>query len=138
TEEGSETLMEALEAGAVAIILTPKFGAADFLREQAERICDVVRSAAHARVGSASRRIAAAASSTTTKLTADAVLPPPVARPMSRTTEIVICVGASTGGTEALRVMLEVLPANSPGIVIVQHMPEKFTAAFAKRLDGLC
>ena len=138
TEEGSETLMEALEAGAVDIILKPKIGAADFLREQAERICDVVRSAAHARVGSASRRIAAAASSTTTKLTADAVLPPPVARPMSRTTEIVICVGASTGGTEALRVMLEVLPANSPGIVIVQHMPEKFTAAFAKRLDSLC
>lgn len=57
---------------------------------------------------------------------------------MSRTTEMVVCIGASTGGTEALREVLEALPANSPGIVIVQHMPESFTRAFAKRLDGLC
>jgi two-component system chemotaxis response regulator CheB len=57
---------------------------------------------------------------------------------MARTTEMVVCVGASTGGTEALREMLEKLPANAPGIVIVQHMPEKFTAAFAKRLNSLC
>jgi len=57
---------------------------------------------------------------------------------MARTTETVICMGASTGGTESLRVVLEALPAASPGIVIVQHMPEKFTEAFARRLDGLC
>ena len=72
------------------------------------------------------------------KLTADAVLPPPSGRAMSRTTEMVVCMGASTGGTEALRAVLEALPANSPGIVIVQHMPESFTKAFAKRLNGLC
>ena len=57
---------------------------------------------------------------------------------MARTTEKVVCIGASTGGTESLRVVLEGLPVDSPGIVIVQHMPEKFTAAFARRLDGLC
>jgi two-component system chemotaxis response regulator CheB len=57
---------------------------------------------------------------------------------MARTTETVICIGASTGGTESLRVVLEALPAASPGIIIVQHMPEKFTEAFARRLDGLC
>ncbi len=57
---------------------------------------------------------------------------------MARTTERVICIGASTGGTESLRVVLEALPIVSPGIVIVQHMPEKFTEAFARRLDGLC
>jgi two-component system chemotaxis response regulator CheB len=57
---------------------------------------------------------------------------------MAKTTEMVVCVGASTGGTEALREMLEQLPANSPGLVIVQHMPEKFTAAFAQRLNTLC
>jgi two-component system chemotaxis response regulator CheB len=57
---------------------------------------------------------------------------------MSEATERVICIGASTGGTEALRDVLVNLPAESPGIVIVQHMPEKFTAAFARRLDGLC
>ena len=57
---------------------------------------------------------------------------------MARTTETVICIGASTGGTESRRVVLEALPAASPGIVIVQHMPEKFTEAFARRLDGIC
>ena len=57
---------------------------------------------------------------------------------MARTTERVVCIGASTGGTEALREVLEALPADSPGIVVVQHMPESFTAAFARRLDGLC
>ena len=67
------------------------------------------------------------------------MLPPPVAgHAMARTTETVVCIGASTGGTESLRVVLEALPAACPGIVIVQHMPEKFTAAFARRLDGLC
>jgi len=66
-------------------------------------------------------------------------MPAPVAgHAMAKTTERVICIGASTGGTESLRSVLEALPADSPGIVIVQHMPEKFTAAFAKRLDSLC
>ncbi len=72
------------------------------------------------------------------KLTADAVLAPPTSRAMLQTTERVVAIGASTGGTEALRVFLEALPADSPGMVIVQHMPEKFTAAFARRLDSLC
>ena len=57
---------------------------------------------------------------------------------MARTTETIVCIGASTGGTESLRVVLEALPAASPGIIIVQHMPEKFTEAFARRLDSLC
>ena len=72
------------------------------------------------------------------KLTADAVIAKPKSNAMIETTEKVIVVGASTGGTEALRVFLEAMPLDSPGIVIVQHMPEHFTAAFAKRLDGLC
>jgi two-component system chemotaxis response regulator CheB len=137
TESGSETLMQALEAGAVDIILKPKIAAADHLAESADRIRTVVKSAARARV-SKLRASRIAEGSTTTKLTADAVLPPPKVGAMAKTTEMVVCVGASTGGTEALREMLEALPANSPGIVIVQHMPEKFTAAFAKRLNGLC
>ena len=61
---------------------------------------------------------------------------PAAGQAMARTTETVICIGASTGGTESLRVVLEALPAASPGIVIVQHMPEKFTEAFARRLDS--
>ncbi|CAN7566174.1 protein-glutamate methylesterase/protein-glutamine glutaminase [Neorhizobium sp. LjRoot104] len=136
TETGSETLMQALEAGAVDIILKPKIGAADHLAESGERIRTAVKGAARARVGRL--RPSRISEGTTAKLTADAVLPPPRAGAMAKTTEMVVCVGASTGGTEALRELLEALPANSPGMVIVQHMPEKFTAAFAKRLNSLC
>jgi two-component system, chemotaxis family, protein-glutamate methylesterase/glutaminase len=135
TEQGSETLMQALEAGAVDVILKPKIGAADHLAESGALIRDAVRGAAVARLGA---RRPAMMTKTTAKLTADAVLPPATKRAMAKTTEMVVCIGASTGGTEALRELLVALPANTPGIVIVQHMPEKFTAAFAKRLDGLC
>ena len=73
------------------------------------------------------------------KLSADVVIAKPVAsKAMLRTTERVVAVGASTGGTEALRIFLEAMPADAPGIVIVQHMPEKFTQSFAERLDTIC
>lgn len=140
-EEGSETLMRTLEAGAVDIILKPRIDTKQTLIEAHVRICDTVKAAAHARLR------ARGASATPLgprqpepKLSADAMLPAPRAGSgaMARTTERIVCVGASTGGTEALRVVLERLPSDTPGIVIVQHMPEKFTAAFARRLDGLC
>lgn len=136
TEAGSETLMQALEAGAVDIILKPRIGAADHLAESGDRIRDVVKAAARARVGA--RRPTARTLDPGTKLTADAMLPPPSGAAMARTTEMVACLGASTGGTEALREVLQALPANAPGIIIVQHMPAGFTAAFAKRLNSLC
>jgi two-component system, chemotaxis family, protein-glutamate methylesterase/glutaminase len=139
TEAGSETLMQAMEAGAVDIILKPKIAAADFLSESGDRIRETVRAAAQARPGAPRKRhTATGAYATSQKLTADAVLPPPTGRAMAKTTEMVVCIGASTGGTEALRELLEALPANTPGIVIVQHMPERFTAAFAKRLNSVC
>jgi two-component system chemotaxis response regulator CheB len=142
TESGSDTLLQALEAGAVDVILKSKIGAADSLADDAMRIREVVRSAAHARLTNVRRAAGtiqpASTSGPAAKLTADAMLPPPTGRAMAKTTEMVTCVGASTGGTEALREFLEALPANAPGIVIVQHMPEKFTAAFARRLNGLC
>jgi two-component system chemotaxis response regulator CheB len=138
TEEGSATLMQALEAGAVDIILKPRVDTKQFLLESSVRICDAVKAAARAQLGRIPHRNSTRLVATE-KLTADAVLPPPVARhAMARTTETVVCIGASTGGTESLKVVLEALPADCPGIVIVQHMPEKFTAAFARRLDGLC
>jgi len=106
------------------------------------RICDAVKAAAGAQLAKLPGRVAVGATerhAPAKKLNADVMLPPPVARhAMARTTETVICIGASTGGTESLRVVLEALPADCPGIVIVQHMPEKFTAAFARRLDSLC
>ncbi|MBI1207982.1 MAG: chemotaxis-specific protein-glutamate methyltransferase CheB [Azospirillum sp.] len=145
TEAGSATLLEALEAGAVDIIQKPHLGSRQFLLESRIAICDVIKAASTARLrpsGGAGR--AAAADKTrlvTEKLTADVILPapvPPKGQAMARTTETVVCIGASTGGTESLRVVLEALPADAPATAIVQHMPEKFTAAFARRLDGLC
>ena len=149
TVEGSATLMQALEAGAVDVIVKPKIAAADHLAESAMMICETVKGAAKARVGRPRAAVARGAAAThqedakgygtpQPKLTADAMLPPAARGAMAKTTEVVVCVGASTGGTEALRDFLVALPANAPGIVIVQHMPEKFTAAFSQRLDGLC
>ena len=153
TEAGSETLLQALEAGAVDIILKPKIGVAEHLAESRIRICDAVKAAAGARIrgrrhepptmisAHAAGSHASAAHGVREpekKLSADAMLPPPSGRAMARTTESIVCIGASTGGTESLRAVLEALPSNAPGIVIVQHMPEKFTTSFAKRLDSLC
>ena len=138
TEQGSETLLQAMEAGAVDVILKPAMGVADHIAEHHLEIRDTVKAAAKARVKGRPAIRAPRRAAPAPKLTADAVLPPPNGRAMSRTTEKVVCIGASTGGTEALREVLQALPANSPGIVIVQHMPEHFTRAFAKRLDSLC
>jgi len=132
----SETMMQALEAGAVEIVCKPAHGIGAFFEEQAQAIREAVRAAAQARVGLRPPRPQAVK-----KLTADAVLAPGAPRAagaMSRTTEKVVAIGASTGGTEALRVVLEAMPSDCPPIVIVQHMPEAFTAAFARRLNGLC
>jgi two-component system chemotaxis response regulator CheB len=139
TEHGSETLMQALEAGAVDVILKPKLEAAQHLLESKMRICDAVKGAARARLPRARPgRSDKQSLGPQPKLSADVMLAPPTGnRAMARTTESVVCIGASTGGTESLRVVLEALPADSPGIVVVQHMPEKFTAALARRLDGL-
>ena len=134
TTGGSETVLKALEYGAVDIIEKPKLGAKQFFEESKMRICDAVRSASLAKIG----RMRERSSLAVPKLTADAVIEKPVSRAMIQTTEKVIVVGASTGGTEALRIFLESMPPDAPGIVIVQHMPEKFTEAFAKRIDGLC
>jgi two-component system chemotaxis response regulator CheB len=135
TEEGSVTLMQALEAGAVDVILKPRQDTQQFLRDSSLRICDAIKAAAQARLGRLPGRHG---EQVPKKLTADAVMPPPFNTPMARTTEKVVCMGASTGGTESLRVVLEALPVDCPGIVIVQHMPEHFTASFAKRLNSIC
>lgn len=134
TGKGSETALKAMEYGAVEIIEKPRLGSRLFLEESSLRICDAIRAASRVRP----RKISDRKRDIPPKLTADAVLPRNVSMAMERTTDKVVVVGASTGGTEALRVFLEALPGDSPGVVIVQHMPEHFTAAFAKRLDGLC
>lgn len=134
-ESGSDTAIEALEAGAIDLILKPRIGTRQFLLESQERIWDAIRAAAIARVG---RRAPVRAALVQKKLSADVVIAAPASKAMVRTTEKVVCIGASTGGTESLRQVLTALPPNTPGIVVVQHMPELFTAAFARRLDSLC
>ncbi len=133
-ERMSETTLKAMEYGAVEIIQKPKVGTKTFLEESKVRICDAVKAASQARVD----RILACRREIAPKLTADAIMEKPKTRAMVQTTEKVVVVGASTGGTEALRTFLESMPADSPGIVIVQHMPEGFTRAFAQRLNGIC
>ena len=145
TEAGSETLMQALEAGAVDTILKPRTDLPEFFQEAAIRICDVVKAAARARVrarpraGDGNGHAPLGKARVQQKLTADVMIAAPSnGHSMARTTETVVCIGASTGGTESLRVVLEELPLDCPGIAIVQHMPEKFTEAFARRLDKIC
>lgn len=133
-ESSSDTAVAALEAGAVELILKPTVGTKQFLEESRIRICDVVKAAARARLR---KHVREPIKPATPKLTADAVIAKPQfqGRAMAKTTQKVVAVGASTGGTEALRDFLQALPVDAPGIVIVQHMPEGFTASFAKRLN---
>jgi two-component system chemotaxis response regulator CheB len=112
----------------------PKFGVRDFLHDSALMLIDTVRGAAQARV----RHLRSALQPSEQRLTADAVLPPLQNPPLTLTTDKVVAIGASTGGTEALRSVLEAMPPDAPGLVIVQHMPEGFTAAFAERLNQTC
>jgi len=131
-EAGAETTLKALEYGAVDIIAKPRMGSRQFLEDSRVMLCQAVKAAAGARLRARPLRPAVEP-----KLTADAILARPTGA-MLQTTEKVVTIGASTGGTEALRALLEVLPPDAPGIVIVQHMPEVFTRAFANRLDSLC
>jgi two-component system chemotaxis response regulator CheB len=135
TVKGSDVALAALERGAVEIITKPKLGTRAFLEEYRLRICDIVCSAAQARniKRTPPQRLFVAP-----KLTADAILERPNSNAMIQTTEKVVAVGASTGGTEAIRQFLQAMPLDAPGIVIVQHMPESFTTRFAERLDTIC
>jgi two-component system chemotaxis response regulator CheB len=131
-EEGAQSTLRALEYGAVDIITKPKIGSKKFLEESSAMLCEVVKGAAAARM-----RPRRPGHTVEPKLTADSVISRPTGA-MIETTEKIVAIGASTGGTEALKTLLEAMPADCPGMVIVQHMPEMFTRAFANRLDSLC
>lgn len=136
TEKGAETTVQALAAGAVSIVTKPKAGLKDFLEDDANDIVNVIKVAAKANLKRMVQMEPIA--KIQPKLTADAVLAAPGTRAMAQTTESIIAIGTSTGGTQALEAVLTSLPRVCPGMVIVQHMPENFTAAFAKRLNDLC
>ena len=137
TDKGAQTTIDAMAAGAFTAMSKPKLGLRDFLSEHAKEFVATIRAAAQAQV----KHLVAQPSTlrSTPKLSADAVLPAtPPQRALSQTTEHIVAIGTSTGGTQALEQILTALPRLSPGIVIVQHMPERFTAAFAQRLNSLC
>jgi len=125
TEHGSEAALKALELGAVDFVAKPKLGVREGMDEIEQEIADKIRSAALARI----RRHPGNAVAVDT--------PKPLAGHILSTTEKLICIGSSTGGTEALKEVLTRMPANSPAILMTQHMPESFTKSFAARLDGL-
>ena len=137
TEKGAETTLQAMAAGAVEIITKPTVGLKNFLQDSSAELVNAVRAAARANVKclgkvSVDRPVGQ-------KLNADEILAPAAAsHAMAQTTERIVAIGTSTGGTQALEAVLVKLPRVSPGIVIVQHMPEKFTASFADRLNTLC
>jgi two-component system chemotaxis response regulator CheB len=163
TEAGAATTLEALAAGAVTTITKPKVGLKEFLHDASSELTHAIRIAAKANLrrravgaagsaaagvsgvkgtavagATAARTSAAALAGVPTKNSADVILAPAREKAMTRTTERIIAIGTSTGGTQALEHVLTQLPAVCPGIVIVQHMPPAFTGAFAARLDSLC
>ncbi len=138
TQKGAETSLQALSAGAVEIITKPTTGLKNFLIESAAELVAAIRAAANSNVKNLGKRSAAPALAPPSKLTADAILPAANGHAMAQTTERIVAIGTSTGGTQALEAVLTALPRVCPGMVIVQHMPEKFTASFAERLNSVC
>jgi len=130
TERGSEITMRALELGAVDFITKPKISIQHGMMEYAELIADKIRIVSRARLKTRTQLIADSAHQSTAQL--------PALRSPLISSEKLIIVGASTGGTEAIKNFLINMPADCPGILITQHMPEGFTKSFAKRLDSLC
>jgi two-component system, chemotaxis family, protein-glutamate methylesterase/glutaminase len=135
TAKGAETTMQALAAGAFAIFTKPSMGVKGYLEEASRDLVSAVQAAASARMSKLPR--VDPALKPPPKLSADAVLAPGV-EAMAITTDRFTAIGTSTGGTQALEYVLSSLPRTCPGIVVVQHMPEKFTAAFAERLNNIC
>ena len=131
TPKGAQTTLQALAAGAVAIVEKPKIGIKAFLLDAASDLVQVVKAAARANVENLLPRGGASPA---------AGQPPKAALPdgLRETTDRIVAIGTSTGGTQALEAVLSALPRVTPGIVVVQHMPEKFTAAFAERLESIC
>ncbi|MGB9747474.1 MAG: protein-glutamate methylesterase/protein-glutamine glutaminase [Bacteroidales bacterium] len=134
TTRGAEAAIRAMEFGAVEIITKPQLHNREMIEEARVRLCDIIKAASEAKLN----KVSSVHIPIVPKLSADAVLPFSVKATTQKNFDTVIAIGASTGGTEALRILLEKMPADCPGIVIVQHMPEHFTRSFANRLNDLC
>jgi len=127
TQKGADTTMAAMDAGAIEIVAKPVVDLRKGLGDMTMEIIDKVKAASQVKIGDYKKRLDERAKSS----------PKPLGNAMIKTTDKIIAIGASTGGTEALKDVITRMPVNSPGIIIVQHMPEGFTKAFADRLDAL-
>ncbi|MFA7240685.1 MAG: chemotaxis response regulator protein-glutamate methylesterase [Sulfuricellaceae bacterium] len=134
--KGATVSMQAYEAGAVEIVARPQAGLKRYFEETSDELIAAIRAAAQATVKPI--KSAPLPQNVEPKLNADAMLSAPTERIVIQTTARIVAIGTSTGGTQALEVVLTALPRECPGIVVVQHMPEKFTASFAARLNDLC
>ncbi|MFW6365008.1 MAG: protein-glutamate methylesterase/protein-glutamine glutaminase [Spirochaetota bacterium] len=141
TEKNARETVEALSSGAVSVITKPKVGMKDFLESSTRQIIDEIYMAVKTDVSLLTEKPKSVPfrSGQLDRHTADVILPPPEdKRQKAKGLETLIVIGASAGGTQAIEAVLKVLPKDAPPIAIVQHMPEKFTRAFAERLDALC
>ncbi len=140
TEEGAQTTLQVMSAGAVDIITKPKMGLQDFFQDSRRTLVDTIKAATQASMKKLQRNaVMSEAIRVKPKLSADAMIAPQTKpRMVSGIGDPVIAIGASTGGTQALEVVLKSLPIDCPPVLVVQHMPAGFTAAFANRLNGIC
>jgi two-component system chemotaxis response regulator CheB len=138
TEKGTETALKALEYGAIEVVAKPKINTKELLESDGEELCRKIKIASEVVLKRKLPSALSDKSELSPKLSADVMIEKINRQSMIKTTDTLIAIGASTGGTEALRLLLEKMPVDAPGIVIVQHMPEMFTRQFAKRLDTLC
>ncbi len=135
TQQGADVTLRALELGAIDFVAKPKIDVAGSLADYADELIAKVKMAASARVNP--RSVARAMAQVDPRRSADAVLPATSGRRVLRTTDRIIAIGASTGGTEAIREVLEMLPPDSPAVVISQHIPAAFSKPFAERMNRL-
>jgi len=136
TEQGAEVTLHALECGAVDFVSKPKIDLAHSLKDYAEEIVEKVKIAAKAQVKALNRH-SSVRREVSTKQSADAIMAQSNSKRRFKTTEKIIAIGASTGGTEAIKEILMQLPADTPGVVITQHIPEAFSKPFANRMNGV-
>jgi len=137
TENNARVTMEALSAGAVSVISKPQIGMKDFLIESEQLLVDEIRSAANVNT-QLLQVVKVPVPAVERKNSADVILSAPTVRVHGDNLEKIVALGASAGGTQAIEVVLRALPPGAPGVAIVQHMPEKFTLAFAERLNSIC
>ena len=137
TERGADVTLDALELGAVDYVTKPKIDLAATFEDYAEEVISKVKMAAKANIRCRNEKVTLKPRKIDPKLSADAVLKKAIKKQHFKTTDTIIALGASTGGTEAIRELLETMPGDAPGMVITQHIPVAFSTSFAERMNSI-